>query len=324
MNWYNEIDPYAAQWLRNLIDAGELAPGVVDERDIRDVRPTELVSFDECHFFAGVGVWPRAIRDAERNSNRRLERPVWTGSCPCQPFSQAGRGEGFADERHLWPAFDWLIGQSTPGVILGEQVEGADGLMWLDLVFSDLEARGYTCGAAVFPAAGVGAPHIRHRTYFVAQSGSERRRRREGSASRCEHDWQDAGRVQGYDGLVGANEVSVDGLADADSERRQQVGRSAPSDEAEDGSARRNRVEPHGDHFAASHGEDSRPSPTNGFWGTPDWLYCRDGFWRPIEPGSFPLAHGVTARVGRLRAYGNAICLPQATAFIEIVMEVLQ
>jgi DNA (cytosine-5)-methyltransferase 1 len=32
--YYNEIDPFAAQWLRNLIDAGHIAPGDVDERDI--------------------------------------------------------------------------------------------------------------------------------------------------------------------------------------------------------------------------------------------------------------------------------------------------
>ena len=39
--YYNEIDPYAAQLLRNLIDAGDIAPGVVDERSIEDVAPAE-------------------------------------------------------------------------------------------------------------------------------------------------------------------------------------------------------------------------------------------------------------------------------------------
>jgi DNA (cytosine-5)-methyltransferase 1 len=66
-----------------------------------------------------------------------------------------------------------------------------------------------------------------------------------------------------------------------------------------------------------------RPGPVNGLWREADWLFCRDGFWRPVEPGTFPLVDGATARVGRLRAYGNAICLPQATAFVEAVMEVL-
>jgi DNA (cytosine-5)-methyltransferase 1 len=62
--------------------------------------------------------------------------------------------------------------------------------------------------------------------------------------------------------------------------------------------------------------EQSRPGPTNGQWGVADWLYCMDGKWRPVEPGTFPLAHGVSGRVGRLRAYGNAIVPAQAAEFI--------
>lgn len=63
-----------------------------------------------------------------------------------------------------------------------------------------------------------------------------------------------------------------------------------------------------------------RPGPVNGFWRDADWLYCRDGKWRPVRPGSFPLADGVPARVGRLRAYGNAINIEAATAFIKSYM----
>jgi DNA (cytosine-5)-methyltransferase 1 len=59
-----------------------------------------------------------------------------------------------------------------------------------------------------------------------------------------------------------------------------------------------------------------RPGPINSFWSSPDWLYCRDGKWRPVESGTFPLAHGAPARVGRLRAYGNAIVAPLAEEFI--------
>ena len=105
--YYNEIDPYAAQWLRNLIDAGHIAPGDVDERSIEDVLPTDLAGYTQCHFFAGIGVWSLALRRAGWSD----DRPVWTGSCPCQPFSAAGKGVGFDDERHLWPAFHWLIQQ---------------------------------------------------------------------------------------------------------------------------------------------------------------------------------------------------------------------
>jgi DNA (cytosine-5)-methyltransferase 1 len=70
-------------------------------------------------------------------------------------------------------------------------------------------------------------------------------------------------------------------------------------------------------------GKTLRPSPLNGFWRDADWIGCRDGRWRPVEPGTFPLASGVAARVGRLRGYGDALCAPAAQAFIETVMEVI-
>ena len=56
-------------------------------------------------------------------------------------------------------------------------------------------------------------------------------------------------------------------------------------------------------------------------WSDCDWLPCRDGKARPVEPGTFPLAHGVSARVGRLRAYGNAIVPQVAQVFIEAYLE---
>ena len=166
--YYNEIDPYAAQWLRNLIEAGHIAPGVVDERDIRDIRPDELMGYTQCHFFAGIGVWSYALRRAGWSD----ERPIWTGSCPCQPFSVGGTGEGFTDERHLWPHFHWLIEQCNPSVVIGEQVASKDGLGWLDLVSSDMEGTGYAFGASDLCAAGFGAAHIRQRLYWIGADSS--------------------------------------------------------------------------------------------------------------------------------------------------------
>jgi DNA (cytosine-5)-methyltransferase 1 len=120
--YYNEFDPYAAQWLRNLIAAGHIAPGDVDERSIEDIHPYDLIEYTQCHFFAGIGVWSYALRLAGWSDARE----VWTGSCPCQPFSAAGAGGGFADERHLWPAFYHLIDFHRPPVVLGEQVASKD------------------------------------------------------------------------------------------------------------------------------------------------------------------------------------------------------
>jgi len=172
MNYYNEFDPYAAQWLRNLIDAGHIPKGEVDSRSIKDVSASDLTGYTQCHFFAGLGGWSHALRLAGWPE----DRPVWTGSCPCQPFSAAGSGGGVTDERHLWPTWFNLIRQCRPDVIFGEQVDAAINHGWLDLVQSDLEAEGYASGAVGIPAAGIGAPHIRQRLWFVADTERQRRR----------------------------------------------------------------------------------------------------------------------------------------------------
>ena len=167
--YYNEIDPFAAQWLRNLIAGGHIAPGEVDERSIEDVTPDDLRGFTQCHFFAGVGVWSHSLRLAGWPD----DKPVWTGSCPCQPFSAAGKGDGFADERHLWPAFFHLISECRPQHVFGEQVAAGNANVWFDLVQADLEGMGYAFGLVPFASAGIGAPHIRERAYWVAHAGSE-------------------------------------------------------------------------------------------------------------------------------------------------------
>lgn len=163
MNYYNEIDPFATAWLQNLMSAGHIPKGDVDTRSIEDVTPGDLDGYTQCHFFAGIGGWPLALKLAGWPATE----PVWTGSCPCQPFSTAGAGTGFTDERHLWPAWFHLIRQRRPNVIFGEQVAGAIKHGWLDLVSADMEAEGYAIGAAVLGAHSVGAPHIRQRLYFV-------------------------------------------------------------------------------------------------------------------------------------------------------------
>ncbi|WP_192034324.1 DNA cytosine methyltransferase [Pantoea agglomerans] len=172
--YYNEIEPFAVQWLRNLIDAGRIAPGVVDNRSIEDVTPNDLRGFKQVHLFAGFSVWSLALRCAGWPDNK----PIWTASCPCQPFSAAGKGAGFADKRHLWPAAHWLVGQCSPVVVLGEQSASKDANDWIDLVQTDVESLGYAFGSVAFPAASVGAPHIRERAYWMAYANSERRERR--------------------------------------------------------------------------------------------------------------------------------------------------
>lgn len=152
--------------MRNLITAGHIAPGEVDERSIEDVRPDDLVGYTQCHFFAGIGGWSYALRLAGWPD----DKPVWTGSCPCQPFSTAGKQDAEGDARDLWPTFFGLIRKREPSIVFGEQVAGAIHLGWYDRLHIDMESAGYAVGAANLPACGVGAPHVRPRLYFVANS----------------------------------------------------------------------------------------------------------------------------------------------------------
>jgi DNA (cytosine-5)-methyltransferase 1 len=198
--YYNEIDPYAAQWLRNLIAAGHIAPGDVDERSIVDVRSHEIDGYDQYHFFAGIGGWSAALRIAGWWD----DWPVWTGSCPCQPLSSAGQRKGHADERHLWPAFYRLIAELSPATIFGEQVASSDGREWFAGVRADLEALGYACGAADLCAASAGAPHIRQRLYWVAHAdgwhASEKREQSSGQHGQFPEDAGDPSRVSNSKG----------------------------------------------------------------------------------------------------------------------------
>jgi DNA (cytosine-5)-methyltransferase 1 len=191
--YYNDSDPFKCEVVREAIKAGAIAPGEVDERSIADVKPTDLMGYTQCHFFAGGGFWSLALRQAGWPD----DRPVWTGSCPCPSFSAAGKGQGFADPRHLWPHWARLIRECLPSTIFGEQVSAAIGHGWLDLIQTDLEAQDYAVGKAVFGACSVGAPHIRQRLYFVANSLRRTSQWRTKSVFGAEETSGDAGSANG-------------------------------------------------------------------------------------------------------------------------------
>jgi DNA (cytosine-5)-methyltransferase 1 len=331
--YYNEIDPFCCAWLSNLMDDGLITPGKIDQRSIEDVRSEELKGYDRCHFFAGIGIWDRAL------TQRGWQGPIWTGSCPCQPFSAAGKGGGADDPRHLWPAWFKLIRECSPEFILGEQVSAAIRHGWIDAVQADLEGAGYACGYTVLGAHSVGAPHIRQRLYWMANS--DYTERRSDMAGRNQRDWADTGRPQANGESGAGDEACGLALSDGWDPRAEGLQRSGEQRlVAADGgdaerlgdakeyrragqSIRTNRESQDGTSQASINGE--RPNPTNGLWRDPDWLFCRDGKWRPVRSGTFPLAHAGTYRnrVALLRGAGNAICLAQAEEFILAVMEVL-
>jgi DNA (cytosine-5)-methyltransferase 1 len=171
--YYSEFDPYAAAWLRNLIAAGHIAPGDVDERSIVDVQASDLEGYTQCHFFAGLGGWSHAARLAGWPD----ERVLWTGSCPCQPFSVAGKGRGFSDERHLLPELLRLVAERRPPVLFGEQ--SAAATEWIGMVRRALEALRYAVGAIQIQAASAGARHRRDRWWFVADAEWDEQPRQE-------------------------------------------------------------------------------------------------------------------------------------------------
>jgi len=351
--YYNEWDEPTAAWLRELGAGRHLPAGNIDTRSIRDVRPPDLDGYDQCHFFAGIGGWPLALRWAGLED----VSGIWTGSPPCQPFSVAGKGLAQSDERHLAPVWLDLVKECRPAMLFGEQVADAIGKGWLDDLFDALEREGYVCGAAVLPACSVGAPHIRKRLFFGAvrleHSNLQHIQSARNSAGASHlggpeqavwlaDDYQNGckpGRkvrsiCAEHDAEHGSTES---GLAYSSGVRR--IGRGTGKARDEPRSIKR--FDGFRDASRLAHSNDARPQgwagmperadeqlagprslesgsadPDNGFWSGADWLGCRDGKFRPVEPGTQPLAHGLPARVGRLRGYGNAIVPQVAAAFI--------
>lgn len=329
MNYYNENDPKAAAWLRELI-ADKLIPiGCVDERSIEDVRPDELLGYTQCHFFAGIGGWSLALRLAGWPD----DKPVWTGSCPCPPFSTAGKKKScpdcggksnlchpgksgyficldcgcsrYADSRHLWPEFSRLIKECRPGTVFGEQVAGNYGRLWLSGVRADLESVGYGVWARDLCAAGIGAPHIRQRLFWVGHTGSEGLQKRiSNNGIQCETRQPQPGQAAELPGRDS-------GMANSHGDGRNQAGQSKPQ-KGGNGIIR-----------------DS--------WSDSVWIPCGDGKQRRIKPGLSPLVDGLPrgvvpssyqgmaidadktaeARVMRISGYGNAIAPALAAEFIK-------
>ena len=289
--YYNENDPAACEWLRELMDRGLIPGGDIDGRSIADVEPDDLGGYTQCHFFAGIGGWAYALRLAGVPDLR-----CWTGSCPCQPFSPAGAGRGTEDERHLWPEFLRLIAERRPRLVFGEQVEEAIAYGWLELVSSDLEAEGYAVGAVVLGAHSVGAPHIRQRLYWVADSGRTGERhdaRALGGAERQAEGRQPQPACEAKNVIHGG---AACGVGDAHDGRQGLEGRDGHE------------------------GQAGQPSTVGDFWSECDWLPCRDGKARPTEPGTFPLADGVPQRMVLLKGYGNAVVPQVAAAFVKALI----
>ena len=319
-HYYNDNDLFMVEWLVTSIATDELQRGIVDGRSITEVLPDGLNAFRQCHFFAGVGGWPLALRWAGWPE----DHPVWTGSCPCPPFSSAaatlslavngerrckwcgGREPGFIDgpnsviewfgcvgcgwydTRHLWPEFLRLIKVCRPAVVFGEQVSSPLGRQWNAGVYADLEAIGYRVPCDEqgnyelydLPAAGVGAPHIRQRLFWVGVAHGSRSQSRSQAAAATRHGSTAE--------PAGWHDCRIVACRDLDKQGRNKL-RRVPS--------------PESSVFPLAHGLPRKLGP-------------------PLaELGQVGLRAARANRVGRLRGYGNAIVPTLAAEFIRSYME---
>ena len=356
--YYNDNSLEAVRWLQWLQLYAAIAPGRLDSRSIHDVRPEDLEGVTRAHFFAGIAGWDYALQLARWPE----DRPIWTASLPCQPFSVAGQQRGTEDERHLWPVFRDLVAQCRPAALFGEQVSSPAGRSWLASVQTDLEALGYSTAAADLCAAGIGAPHVRQRLYWVAYNevsewsgGLAQSHERHTEAEGLQRSGQQ--RLQSQGG--GADS----GLGDPGGAGSGRLGGSVPE---EKGNGRPERSESRGqpdESLAAGFrvwddkssscsrvsdtgrqrtwgkiatqegssnarpdavGELSPPARSFDVWDDIVFVPCGDGKARPIKPGIEPLVNGVPNRLGRIRGYGNSIVPQVAAVFIRSVMDVLE
>jgi len=313
--FYNEFEPFCMEWMKRLTDGGHIPAGTFDGRDIREVTASDVKDYETCHFFAGIGGWAYALDLA----GWPRTRPVWTASCPCQPFSVAGKRRGTSDSRHLWPELRRLIAECRPPTIFGEQVASNDGRRWLAGVRADLENMGYAVGCADLCAASCGAPHIRQRLFWVADTGQQRAGQRDcgGKGAGAAGEWtpnqpgrsSETGRVANteHDGRRTeeprreTQERTIDGRACGRLGLAPDAGLAQRQDESRDG------------------GKELEATERTNPWAGCLWLQCVDGKTRRVpspESGIQPLAYGVPNRVDTLRGAGNAIVPPVAARFV--------
>lgn len=285
--YYNEIDPYCCRVLRKQIAAGNLPAGDVDERDIRDVRTSDLAGYGAVHLFAGIGGIPLGLR----MGGMADDFPIITGGFPCQDISNAGKRAGIDGARSgLWSEYARIVRDVRPAYVLVENVAALLG-RGISRVLGDLAEIGYDAEWHCIPAAAVGAPHIRDRVFILAYSQCDplQRDREPGQLAGAQNSYQST--EEERQRVWYATGDSGQALADANSPEWRTIPK---------GRDVLDRNDPRW---------EEAPGGLSAF--------RQDAGWRQwaIEPAICRVVDGVPHRVDRLRGLGNAV-VPQVVQLI--------
>jgi len=238
--------------------------------------------------FAPFPIWDDVRTFDGRPWRGRVD--VVSGGFPCQDISAAGKGAGIDGERSgMWAHMARIIREVGPRYAF---VENSPMLTsrGLGRVLGDLAAMGYDARWGVLGAVDAGAPHKRERIWIVATDS------RHGTDSKWAWSarWETRERPAVWRESDGNGKAQL--LADASGERAHGSGsRPEQTRRAElaighqmdnaDGSQRQG---------------DERQERIRGEYTDA----CGSGWWQS-EPDVGRVAHGVAARVDRLKAIGN-------------------
>ena len=272
--------------------------------------------------------YPASVLAARQNDGLLSPFPIWddvqtfdgkpwrgivdvvSGGFPCQDISAAGKGAGIDGERSgMWKHMARVVGEVRPRYVF---VENSPMLITrgLDRILGDLSSLGYDTRWFVMGAADVGAPHQRDRFWLVGYSNGER-----WHAGRHDHTKYDGGKF-------GTTDQDATSLADTAGNGRQQVSIRQFSPSSEPCFASDLSQQGRGAQLADTSSErlqaPEREELRRARWRQQRGAVAQRSWWR-IEPDMGRVAHGVAARVDRLKAIGNGqVPLVAATAWNDL------